>query len=113
MHGCRWLFESGPYKGDQAIHGAVHHVHWVIQRYLNRVHSAIQQDIQKYLNCNYTGSNELPCDRVLQGAAHQAPQGSVICPVTFELPIEAFELPCHTVNHGATHGVIHMQNAKY
>ena len=109
--GRSWLFESGPYKGDQAIHGAFHHVHWAIQRSLIRIHSAIQQEVQRSLNCYHRGSNELPCDRVFQGAAHQAPQGSVISTVTFELPSEAFELPCHTVNHGETHGVIHMHNA--
>ena len=77
--GRSWLFESRPSMGDQAIHAAVHHVPRVIQMCFIPVDSAIQPEIQGSLNGNRKGPNELPYDRVLQGAAHQAPQGFLNC----------------------------------
>ena len=109
--GGRSLCESGPYKAHQVIHGAVHQVHEVIQRSLIANDSAIQQANRGSLNCNYKGSNELPYDKVLQGAAHQAPQGFVICSVSFELPGAACELPRHSAIHRVAHGAIHMHHA--
>ena len=48
---------------------------------------------------------------MLQGAAHQALQGFVICLVSFELPSAACESPHHSVTHGGAHGAIHMHPA--
>ena len=59
------------------------------------------------MNRHHKGSNELPYDRLVQGAAHQAPQGSLNCLVTFELPSETFELPYDWVVHNAFHGAVH------
>ena len=66
--------------------------------------------VQGSLNRHHKGSNELPYDRVLQGAAHQAPQGFVICLVSFELPNAACALPHHRATHGVAHGAIHMHH---
>ena len=109
--GGRSLCESGPYKAHQVIHRAVHQVHEVIQRSLRANDMAIQRAIHGSLNCNYRGSNELPYDRALQGAAHQAPQGFVICLVSFELPSVTCESPNHRVTHGVAHEAIHVHQA--
>ena len=109
--GGRSVCASGSYKAHQVIHGAVHQVHEVVHKSLRASHSAIQHAVHGSLNRKHYGSNELPYDRVLQGAAHQAAQGFVICSMTFELPSAAFESPHHRVTHGVTHGAIHMHQA--
>ena len=109
--GGRSLCESGPYKAHQVIHGAVHQVHEVVHKSLRASHSAIQHAVHGPLNRKHEGSNELPYDRVLQGAAHQAPQGFVICSMSFELPSAACESPHHSVTHGVAHGAIHNHQA--
>ena len=48
---------------------------------------------------------------MLQGVAHQAAQGFVICLVSFELPSAACELPHHSVAHGGAHGALHTHHA--
>ena len=48
---------------------------------------------------------------MLQGAAHQAAQGFVICLVSFELPSAACELPHHSATHGCAHGAIRTHHA--